>query len=345
MAWTQAFMGHLVICSTWGYISSYGVFQTYYLSTISTSGSALAWIGSLQIFLMFAVSTFTGRALDAGYFRLVFGTGCILQLLGIFMTSLCKTYWQLLLAQGICTGLGNGLQFCPTVGLVSTYFSTRKSTAIAISAAGSATGGIVFPVIVQQLLPRVGFGWTVRVLAFVIMALDATTFSLLRTRLPPRRSGPLVEWAALREGTYVLFVLGLFFCFWALYFAFYYVGLFARTEVGLSYSQSINLLIIMNGVGMVGRLLPGWIADRYTGPLNSLIPVSAVCALMLYCWAAVSSSAGLYVFSCVYGLFAAGIQSLWPATLTSLTTDLKKVCQSDDSSVSASILYQSLVLF
>lgn len=45
---------------------------------------------------------------------------------------------------------------------------------------------------------------------------------------------------------------------------------------------------------------------------------------MLYCWAAVSSRGGLTAFAVVYGLFAAGIQALFPATLSSLTTDLKR---------------------
>lgn len=324
-AWTQAIMAHFVICSTWGFISSFGVFQTYYESTLSVSASAISWVGSMQVFLLFAVSTFTGRALDAGYFRLIFGCGCVMQLIGVFTTSACKNYWQLFLAQGICTGLGNGLQFCPTVGLVSTYFSTKKSFAIAIGAAGSATGGMIFPAIVRQLLPSIGFGWTVRVLGFVILALDIATFSTLRTRLPPRRSGAIVEWSAFKEPTYMLFVLGMFFNFWGLYFAFYYVGAFARSHVGLSYQNSIDLLILMNGVGMIGRLVPAFLADRYCGPLNVLLPVTAGCALLIYCWAAVHERAGLYAFACIYGLFAAGIQSLWPATLASLTTDMTKV--------------------
>ena len=324
-AWTQVILSHLVITSTWGYIASFGVFQTYYQTTLSVSSSAISWVGSIQIFLLFAIGTFSGRALDAGYFRLIFAVGCVMQLVGVFTTSVCTTYWQLLLAQGICTGLGNGLQFTPTVGLVSTYFSKRKSTAIAISASGSATGGIIFPVIVRQLLPSIGFGWTVRVLGFVILALDLVTFAFLRTRLPPRRSGAIVEWAALKEVTFTLYIIGMFFNFWGLYFAFYYVGAFGRTFTGLTYQNSIDLLIILNGVGMIGRIVPALIADRYCGPLNILLPVTAACAILLYCWAAVHEKAGLYVFACIYGLFAAGIQSLWPATLASLTTDLTKI--------------------
>lgn len=37
-----------------------------------------------------------------------------------------------------------------------------------------------------------------------------------------------------------------------------------------------------------------------------------------------SSRGGLYAWSVMYGIFAAGIQGLFPATLSSLTTDLRK---------------------
>jgi len=74
----------------------------------------------------------------------------------------------------------------------------------------------------------------------------------------------------------------------------------------------------------VGRIIPGIIADRFLGPLNTIIPFTSGCAILLYCWVAVDSTAGVYVFACVYGFVAAGVQSLWPAGLSSLTLDLKK---------------------
>lgn len=103
------------------------------------------------------------------------------------------------------------------------------------------------------------------------------------------------------------------------------VGAYGRNIIGVSQADSINLLLIMNGVGLFGRLIPNHAADRWFGPLNTLIPFAFITGLLLYCWAAVRSRGGLIAFSVVYGLFAAGIQSLFPATLSSLTTDLKKM--------------------
>ncbi|EKG12876.1 Major facilitator superfamily domain general substrate transporter [Macrophomina phaseolina MS6] len=81
----------------------------------------------------------------------------------------------------------------------------------------------------------------------------------------------------------------------------------------------------MNAVGIPGRLVCGLTADRLLGPINTLVPVAFLAGLLFYCWAAVSSVGALYAFCVIYGFFGAGIQSLFPASCTSLTTDLKKM--------------------
>ncbi len=163
------------------------------------------------MFLLFFISTWTGRLTDAGYFKQIIILGTVLQILGLFMASLSTQYWQLFLAQGVCLGLGNGCLFCPMISLVSTYFSKKRSLAIGMVACGSATGGLVFPAMVQQLLPKVGFGWTLRALGFVQLACLVTCIIFAKQRLPPRRAGPIVEWTAFKELPYSLFATGIFF--------------------------------------------------------------------------------------------------------------------------------------
>ncbi len=229
-AWIQVLMGHLVVFNTWGYINTYGAFQTYYVKHLAHPPSDIAWVGSVQIFLLFFVGVFSGRATDAGFYHTTLFFGSVLVLVGIFMTSLATHYWQLFLAQGICMGIGNGLLFCPSLALVSTYFTKRRSLAIGLAGCGSATGGMVFPAIVQQLLPYIGFAWTVRVLGLVSFVLFAITNIGSRTRLPPRRAGPLIEWAAFKETPYTLFIIGAFLTFMGLFIAFYYVSHLPRSR-------------------------------------------------------------------------------------------------------------------
>ena len=101
------------------------------------------------------------------------------------------------------------------------------------------------------------------------------------------------------------------------------MGSYARNIIGLPYAESINLLITMNGVGIVGRVVPNYIADQYLGPLNTLIPSVIFSSLLYLCWLAISSRGGLYGWAVVYGIVGAAIQSLFPATLSSLTTNLQ----------------------
>ena len=48
VAWTQVACGHLIIFNTWGYIVSYGVFQTYYVSTLGHPPSDISWVSTPQ---------------------------------------------------------------------------------------------------------------------------------------------------------------------------------------------------------------------------------------------------------------------------------------------------------
>ena len=103
-----------------------------------------------------------------------------------------------------------------------------------------------------------------------------------------------------------------------------YTGSFSRDTLGTSQSTSISLLLTMNGVGLPGRLGPNFLADRVTGPLNLIAIFAGVCSIIMYCWIAVHTVAGVWVFAVVYGFCAAGVQSLFPAVVASLTTDPKK---------------------
>lgn len=197
--------------------------------------------------------------------------------------------------------------------------------AVGLAASGTTTGGMIIPGIFEALLPRVGFGWTLRVLGLIMLVFQVICFVLARTRVPPRTVGPLVEFSAFKEIPYLLFAVGIFFCFWGIYPAYYYVGEYASSAIGVSQGDSINLLIIMNGIGIVGRLLPPYLSDRWTGPTNMMIPFVLLSAVSLYCWAAITTGRGLWAFATVYGLFSSGVNSLFPTALSALTTDMTKM--------------------
>ena len=223
-AWSQVLAAHLINAMTWGYAATFGVYQLHYVDTMALPAAQVSWIGSVQIFLTFATCAVSGRLSDAGYARETAAGGCFLAVLGTFMTSLATTYWQIFLAQGVCTGLGLGIAFMPALSVTSSYFKHNRSFALAVAAVGTSVGSLIFPSSVQYLTPQIGFPWAVRCAAFVALLVCAVACMLLKPYLPARKAGPWVEWEAFRELPYVLFALGSFLNFYAMYFGFFYVS-------------------------------------------------------------------------------------------------------------------------
>lgn len=96
---------------------------------------------------------------------------------------------------------------------VSTYFLKKRGAALGAVAAGSSLGGVIFPIMVSHLLPEVGFGWTMRICAFLILALLSFANLLVRSRVPPTKS-PFEAMAFIRplkEPVFILLTLAIFF--------------------------------------------------------------------------------------------------------------------------------------
>lgn len=61
-------------------------------------------------------------------------------------------------------------------------------------------------------------------MGFVVLFNAIVAALLARVRLPPRKTGALVEWSGFKELPYTLFCVGMFFNLWAVYFAYFYVS-------------------------------------------------------------------------------------------------------------------------
>ena len=131
-----------LVCTTRGIVNTFGAYQDYYESAILAheTPSAISWIGTLQGFLLLIVGILTGPIFDRGYIRHLIVTGTFLVVFGMMMTSLCKSYYQILLAQGICVGLGAGCLFIPSVAIMATYFSSKRAFMTGITNAGGSIG-------------------------------------------------------------------------------------------------------------------------------------------------------------------------------------------------------------
>jgi hypothetical protein len=125
-----------------GMTNMFGAFQTYYAETLllGTSPSDISWIGSIQTFTLMFVGMLSSELLDSGYLRTQLCAGISLQVFGMMMSSVSAKYWQILLFQGLCGGLGSGLLYLPSVVVPSQYFSSQTMLASGIVATGSSMG-------------------------------------------------------------------------------------------------------------------------------------------------------------------------------------------------------------
>jgi len=189
-AWLQVAGGFSLFFNTFGLLNTFGIFQTYYESgaLFTASSSNIAWIGSIQSFLILSIGCVTGPVYDRGYLRLLLLLGTFGVVFGFMMLSLSKTFWQALLSQGFCVGLGAGCLFVPGIAILPTYFTTRLGLAVGLAAAGSSMGGIIYPIVFYQLIDKIGFGWSVRVLAFISLGTLLVPLTSSSASSRPRRA-------------------------------------------------------------------------------------------------------------------------------------------------------------
>ncbi|KAL2271330.1 hypothetical protein VTJ83DRAFT_701 [Remersonia thermophila] len=327
LAWLQVFCSAIILVATWGVVNTFGVFQAYYESSLLSDhgASAISWIGSVQAALLFLVGVVAGPLYDAGFFRHLLAAGLFLLVLGQFVTSVCRAYWQVMLAQGVAMGVGMGLLFLPSAAILSQYFSKRRALALGLSSMGSPVAGTVFPILFSRVEARAGFGWATRTLAFILLGLSAIPLAFMRTRVPPpaRRRASL-DATALRDAPYVLFVAACFFSFLTLYVSFFYVSLHATSNGLADAAFAPYLVTLLNAGSVVGRVVPNALADRY-GSLNLIVACTLGSAALALGWLGVRSLAGAVAFAVLYGALSGGVVSLTPSVIFTLSPDLSRV--------------------
>nr|GAT46589.1 MFS general substrate transporter [Mycena chlorophos] len=310
--------------STFGYVNSWGasrssckrscppthvdqVFQTFYQLHLlqDNSASEISWIGSVQIALTFGLAIFVGRLFDNGWFALPAFCASVALVTLTIITGECTKFWQFLFCQGFAIGVASGIIFGPTLAIVSHWFKRRRSTALGIVAAGSSVGGLIIPILVQQLIPQIGFNWTMRVLALLLLFTTGIMNLCLKRRLPPvKTSGGVFNWRAFKFPPFLLYNLSVLVCFFGLYTLLTYIDVSA-TKAGIAPSFDVYLVSVANASSGVGRIFTGVLADRI-GCMTVMIPGTLMVAVVTIAWPFARSLPSLMVVAVLYG-FASGV--------------------------------------
>ena len=146
-AWLTVLGGWCCCLCSYGWLSSIGVFQTYYeqrrLSTYSPS--TISWILSVQVFCLSGFAPINGKIFDSYGCRGLIMVGTFLHVFGLMMVSLSDQYYQIFLAQSICSGVGTAMLFHGATNAVATWFQRRRGLAIGLVSSGASIGGVIVP--------------------------------------------------------------------------------------------------------------------------------------------------------------------------------------------------------
>ncbi|KAK9895935.1 MFS general substrate transporter [Cystobasidium minutum MCA 4210] len=324
-AWLVVLGGWLGTMVSFGYISSFGVYQSYYElhQLANESPSNIAWIGSLQLFFIFFSGIFVGYAFDAGYYYPIIFAGSTFLLVGMFTTAQCTHLWQFILAQGVCGGIGCGFIFLPATAVMAHWFTTRRSFVYGITATGSSTGGVLFPIMLNRLFEEVGFLWAVRIVGFVTLACLIVVSIVMRPRLPPRRRGAMLELHHLRDPVLTLFICAMSLVMMGLYTPIFFLGSYAISK-GIDAQLAFYILSILNATSILGRLVPNFFADRI-GAFNIIYTASTLSGILNFVWLSTSSAGSIIAFGCIYGITSGSFVATVPACLANLTQNMNEL--------------------
>jgi MFS family permease len=313
--------------ASWLIIAAIGIFQEYYQTDLlkQYTPSSISWIVSLETFFMFLGGPIIGTLYDNYGPRWILLCGSFLHVFGLFMTSLSTEYYQILLSQGICSPLGSSMVFYSAMSSTVTWFYKRRALALGLTASGSSLGGVIFPIMVQNLIPQVGFAWTMRISAFLILGCLIIANLTVRARIPPSpRPFNIMNFIhPLKERPFFLLTIGAFFIFMGLFLPLNFVTLSALS-LGMDANLASYLLSILNAASVFGRILPGWAGD-HLGRFNVQITMCAACAiLVLALWLPSRSNAPTIVFSILYGFASGAFVSIVPALVAQIS-DIRQI--------------------
>jgi MFS family permease len=221
------------------------------------------------------------------------------------------------LAHGLFVGLlGTSATFAPLVADTSRWFDRRRGIALAICMSGNYLAGAVWPPVMQFFIDSVGWRQTyVGIGVFCLVSMVPLAL-VLRRRPPPQDAAPqrmvharVVDTArpmGLAPGAAqaLLCVAGVACCV-AMSMPQVHIVAYCG-DLGFGAARGAEMLSLMLGMGVVSRLVSGWISDRIGG-LRTLMLGSVLQGVALLMFLPFDGLVSLYLVSALFGLFQGGI--------------------------------------
>ncbi|KAJ3759022.1 MFS general substrate transporter [Lentinula raphanica] len=330
VGWATVLGAFLVQFCGFGYSASFGVYQAYYTTVYITNetASTISWIGGVNASMSIFIGLISGRLFDKGYFYHMVWGGAALDIVCLWLLTLAKpdSFYQNFLAQGLGCGIAQGMMYLPCIAVVSHYFRQRRALAMTIVASGSSMGSIIQPIMLNNLLNTNGFKTAAVANAAMLSGILVIACALMRTRLPPPERlmgfGEAVR-KFMKDGAYVMGCLGLIIFSIGYYYPLFYIQLDAEKH-GLSSHINFYVLVILNVFSFLGRLSPGFLANKVGVP-NLITMGMFGCSVVMLGMIGAKSVGSFIVIAILYGYCAGTFISLANPLLAGFATDQMEV--------------------
>lgn len=317
VAWLQVLGSFLINFNNFGLANSFGVFQTYYETTLlrQRSSSSISWIGTLQLSFILIIGVVSGPLFDQGYFYPILIASSVMLVFALMMLSLATQYYQVMLTWGVLGGICTGLLYIPSVAMIPLYFTSHRGLALGCATAGGSFGGVIYPIVVRRLLNTGGFGWACRTMGFIAFFTLSIAAIIIKPSVQAvkKPSRQLFEKSIIKDRAFTTFVLASFFMWlgflvpYILTPTFGFVGLDHPVPEDLAY----YMLAVPNAAQALGRIIPAAMVDQKLLSAESILLFNSVVAgTLALCWIAVHNLGGFAAFLVLYGFFSGAVTTL-----------------------------------
>jgi len=316
-----------IVWITYGAMYTFSVFLEPLLDYFGWTRAMTSGAFSLYMVFHGFLYIVTGRLTDRFGPRVVMTVCSFFLGLGYLLMSQINTIWHLYLFYGVIIAIGVSGAGVPLMSTVARWFVLRRGLMTGIVMAGVGVGTMVMPPVANWLI--YSYGWRTSyiivggvVLVFVLLAAQFLRRDPRQMGLLPygkREVGNEIEAeasgdsgfflsSAIRTRQFWLLCIvwsGFLYCLQAtmVHIVIYAAGL------GISPASAANIMAIIGGLSIVGRITVGSIADRF-GTKRALIISLAVLALTLYWLATAKEMWAIYLFAVVFGLAYGGLVPL-----------------------------------
>ncbi|KAK4462398.1 major facilitator superfamily domain-containing protein [Cladorrhinum samala] len=292
---------------SWGINAAYSVFLSHYLANDVFSGATplgYAFVGSLSIGCTFLISPLATIAVRVFGTRPTMLLGALLQSVSLVCASFATRMWHLFLSQGALFGIGMGLVFVPSYGIISQWFAARRALANGIAIAGAGIGGLVYSLGSGAMIRNLGLEWALRILSTVSFVVNISCILLIRTRYGATGSRQLALDPGLLKRVEYLLILA----FGSFSMLGYFVLLFTLAnyadEIGLDASQAAVIPALLMLGQAVGRPVIGHFSDKI-GCINMAALLTLLTGVFsLTIWVNAKTYSVLILFALVGGTVA-----------------------------------------